>query len=220
MCIRFFQHHYLETTSMMTLLWQHFFVGFFFFNSLNMLRPWEPQVWLIFCLTPCLQISENFHCDLNSDQFKGFLRAHTPSVDPSSQARSAVFSVTYPSSDIYLVVKVMKHNLVCPFCIRVLSLLFPEHVWGERDVRTYIHTFSQRFTLFPFQLAPFPFPTNPVWDARTFMGFGVIQSWLWILALKLCSYRTLGDSLSWDLVPLCAKWGLEHCPQRAVVIAE
>ncbi|OWK01059.1 DOCK8, partial [Cervus elaphus hippelaphus] len=50
-------------------------------------------------------ISENFHCDLNSDQFKGFLRAHTPSVATSSQARSAVFSVTYPSSDIYLVAK-------------------------------------------------------------------------------------------------------------------
>ncbi|XP_063106362.1 dedicator of cytokinesis protein 8 isoform X2 [Cavia porcellus] len=54
------------------------------------------------------KISENFHCDLNSDQLKGFLRAHTPSVDLSSQARSAIFSVTYPSPDIYLVVKIEK----------------------------------------------------------------------------------------------------------------
>uniref|UniRef100_A0A2K6FIJ3 Dedicator of cytokinesis 8 n=2 Tax=Propithecus coquereli TaxID=379532 RepID=A0A2K6FIJ3_PROCO len=54
------------------------------------------------------KISENFHCDLNSDQLKGFLRAHTPSVATSSQARSAIFSVTYPSSDIYLVIKIEK----------------------------------------------------------------------------------------------------------------
>ncbi|XP_027695364.1 dedicator of cytokinesis protein 8 isoform X1 [Vombatus ursinus] len=54
------------------------------------------------------KISENFHCDLNSDQFKGFLRAHTPFVDSSSQARAAIFSVTYPSSDIYLVIKIEK----------------------------------------------------------------------------------------------------------------
>uniref|UniRef100_A0ABM5FS84 Dedicator of cytokinesis protein 8 isoform X2 n=1 Tax=Pogona vitticeps TaxID=103695 RepID=A0ABM5FS84_9SAUR len=54
------------------------------------------------------KISESFHCDLNSEQFKGFLRSHTPSVDSSSLSRSAVFSVTYPSPDIYLVVKIEK----------------------------------------------------------------------------------------------------------------
>ncbi|NXU09160.1 DOCK8 protein, partial [Pardalotus punctatus] len=54
------------------------------------------------------KISENFHCDLNPDLLRGFLRSHTPSIDLSTQARSAVFSVTYPSSDIYLVIKIEK----------------------------------------------------------------------------------------------------------------
>ncbi|XP_072260292.1 dedicator of cytokinesis protein 8 isoform X2 [Pyxicephalus adspersus] len=54
------------------------------------------------------KISENFHCDLNSDTFKNYLRHHTPSVTPSSQARTALFSITYPSQDIFLVVKIEK----------------------------------------------------------------------------------------------------------------
>ncbi|XP_075683845.1 dedicator of cytokinesis protein 8 isoform X2 [Rhinoderma darwinii] len=54
------------------------------------------------------KISENFHCDLNSEVFKQYLRTHTPSVAPSSQARTAMFSITYPSPDIFLVVKIEK----------------------------------------------------------------------------------------------------------------
>uniref|UniRef100_A0A8D2NF67 Dedicator of cytokinesis 8 n=1 Tax=Zonotrichia albicollis TaxID=44394 RepID=A0A8D2NF67_ZONAL len=54
------------------------------------------------------KISENFHCDLNSDSLRGFLRSHTPCIDLSTQARSAIFSVTYPSPDIYLVIKIEK----------------------------------------------------------------------------------------------------------------
>ncbi|XP_075905606.1 dedicator of cytokinesis protein 8 isoform X1 [Nelusetta ayraudi] len=54
------------------------------------------------------KITENFYCDLNSEQFKGFLKPHTSHVDPSTLARSAIFSITYPSPDIYLVIKIEK----------------------------------------------------------------------------------------------------------------
>uniref|UniRef100_H3DJQ4 Dedicator of cytokinesis 8 n=1 Tax=Tetraodon nigroviridis TaxID=99883 RepID=H3DJQ4_TETNG len=54
------------------------------------------------------KISENFYYDLNAEQLKNFLRPHTPHVDQSTLARSAIFSVTYPSPDIYLVIKIEK----------------------------------------------------------------------------------------------------------------
>uniref|UniRef100_A0A3Q2PRN9 Dedicator of cytokinesis 8 n=1 Tax=Fundulus heteroclitus TaxID=8078 RepID=A0A3Q2PRN9_FUNHE len=54
------------------------------------------------------KISENFYCDLNSEQFRNFLKPHTPHVDHSTLSRSGIFSVTYPSSDIYLVIKIEK----------------------------------------------------------------------------------------------------------------
>lgn len=57
------------------------------------------------CLS-CPQISENFYFDLNSDSMKGLLRAHGTHPAISTLARSAIFSVTYPSPDIFLVIKV------------------------------------------------------------------------------------------------------------------
>ncbi|CAL8344956.1 unnamed protein product [Lota lota] len=54
------------------------------------------------------KISENFYCDLNPDHLRGLLKGHTPQVDQSSLARSAIFSITYPSPDIFLVIKIEK----------------------------------------------------------------------------------------------------------------
>uniref|UniRef100_A0A8C9VJG7 Dedicator of cytokinesis 6 n=1 Tax=Scleropages formosus TaxID=113540 RepID=A0A8C9VJG7_SCLFO len=54
------------------------------------------------------KISENFHFDLNSEQMKGLLRPHTPHMAISTLARSAIFSITFPSPDIFLVIKLEK----------------------------------------------------------------------------------------------------------------
>uniref|UniRef100_A0A3Q3JUV4 Dedicator of cytokinesis 8 n=1 Tax=Monopterus albus TaxID=43700 RepID=A0A3Q3JUV4_MONAL len=62
----------------------------------------------LFDLKEKKKISENFYCDLNSDQFKNFLKPHTPHVNNSALAKSAIFSITYPSPDIYLVIKIEK----------------------------------------------------------------------------------------------------------------
>ncbi|XP_053318481.1 dedicator of cytokinesis protein 6 isoform X2 [Spea bombifrons] len=54
------------------------------------------------------KISEGFHFDLNSDSVKNMLRTQSGHPAPSTLARSAIFSITYPSPDIYLVIKLEK----------------------------------------------------------------------------------------------------------------
>uniref|UniRef100_A0A8C1AGS2 Dedicator of cytokinesis 7 n=1 Tax=Cyprinus carpio carpio TaxID=630221 RepID=A0A8C1AGS2_CYPCA len=54
------------------------------------------------------KISENFYFDLNSEQTKAMLRPHIPSAAISTLARSAVFSITYPSQDVFFVIKLEK----------------------------------------------------------------------------------------------------------------
>ncbi|CAH2273031.1 Hypothetical predicted protein [Pelobates cultripes] len=54
------------------------------------------------------KISEGFHFDLNTDSVKNMLRAQGGHSSPSTLARSAIFSITYPSPDIYLVIKLEK----------------------------------------------------------------------------------------------------------------
>ncbi|XP_053355501.1 dedicator of cytokinesis protein 7 isoform X15 [Clarias gariepinus] len=54
------------------------------------------------------KISENFFFDLNSEQTKAMLRPHVQTAAISTLARSAVFSITYPSQDVFLVIKLEK----------------------------------------------------------------------------------------------------------------
>ncbi|XP_013931402.1 PREDICTED: dedicator of cytokinesis protein 7 [Thamnophis sirtalis] len=54
------------------------------------------------------KISENFFFDLNSEQMKSMLRPHVPPAAITTLARSAIFSITYPSQDVFLVIKLEK----------------------------------------------------------------------------------------------------------------
>ncbi|XP_040270913.1 dedicator of cytokinesis protein 6 isoform X6 [Bufo bufo] len=74
----------------------------------------EIEIEPIFCVMALYdakekkKISESFHFDLNSDTMKNMLRTQGGHQVPSTLARSAIFSITYPSPDIYLVIKLEK----------------------------------------------------------------------------------------------------------------
>lgn len=52
------------------------------------------------------KISENFYFEMNTESIKGMLRNHVAYQDVSTLARACIFGITYPSPDIYLVIKV------------------------------------------------------------------------------------------------------------------
>ncbi|XP_059588313.1 dedicator of cytokinesis protein 6 isoform X4 [Alligator mississippiensis] len=54
------------------------------------------------------KISENFYFDLNSEAVKGLLRGHSAPPAISSLARAAIFSISHPSPDIFLVIRLEK----------------------------------------------------------------------------------------------------------------
>ncbi|XP_059491152.1 dedicator of cytokinesis protein 7 isoform X2 [Neocloeon triangulifer] len=54
------------------------------------------------------KVSENFYFDLNSESIKRMLSSHVPFSDISTQSRSCIFNITYPSADLFLVIKLEK----------------------------------------------------------------------------------------------------------------
>ena len=56
------------------------------------------------------KVSENFYFDLNPENLRGMLQCHPEysQVDYTTQARSCVFDISTPSSDLFLVVKLEK----------------------------------------------------------------------------------------------------------------
>ncbi|KAK3891189.1 hypothetical protein Pcinc_004905 [Petrolisthes cinctipes] len=54
------------------------------------------------------KISENFCFDMNPDPLKKMLNTHIPYQDISTLSRTCIFDITYPSSDLFLVVRLEK----------------------------------------------------------------------------------------------------------------
>lgn len=54
------------------------------------------------------KISENFYFDMNPENFKRMLQPHIYFSDPSTLGRSCVFNITYPSTDLFIVIKLEK----------------------------------------------------------------------------------------------------------------
>lgn len=54
------------------------------------------------------KISENFYFDMNSDELKRMMTSHIPYSDVSTQSRSAIFELTNPSTDLFLVIRLEK----------------------------------------------------------------------------------------------------------------
>lgn len=54
------------------------------------------------------KISENFYFDMNTESIKRMLNSHIPYADVSTQSRSAIFEVSHPSNDLFLVIRLEK----------------------------------------------------------------------------------------------------------------
>ncbi|XP_023165795.2 dedicator of cytokinesis protein 7 isoform X2 [Drosophila hydei] len=54
------------------------------------------------------KVSENFYFDMNSDSLKLMLSTHVRCADVSTQSRSAIFEISYPSNDLFLVIRLEK----------------------------------------------------------------------------------------------------------------
>lgn len=54
------------------------------------------------------KLSENFNFDLNPEAIKKMLSSHIPYADMSTQSRAAVFEITNPSHELYLVIRLEK----------------------------------------------------------------------------------------------------------------
>lgn len=74
----------------------------------------EIEIEPIFCIAAIYdakerkKISENFYFDMNTESIKRMLNSHVPYADISTASRSAIFEITHPSNDLFLVIRLEK----------------------------------------------------------------------------------------------------------------
>ena len=62
------------------------------------------------------KISETFHLDCNSGELIRMLDDYTEERSMASTSRSGIFNITYPHSDIFLVIKVRRSTISYMYC--------------------------------------------------------------------------------------------------------
>ncbi|XP_065206218.1 dedicator of cytokinesis protein 7 [Planococcus citri] len=80
------------------------------FSQLKLELEVEP-IFASIALYDCKErrkVSESFYFDLNSDDIRTMISPHVPYVDASTQSKGCIFNITYPSPDLFLVIKLEK----------------------------------------------------------------------------------------------------------------
>ena len=73
------------------------------------------------------KISESFHLDCNTSDIQQKWRDSSEERSLASLARSAIFNITYPSSDVYLIIKV--GNVIWPLPLEALFNIYMHVTW-------------------------------------------------------------------------------------------
>ena len=82
------------------------------------------------------KISESFHLDCNPSDIQHMLDDHFEEKSMASLSRSGIFNVTYPNSDVFLIIKVSLHPPT-----HILT-----HTYTHTYTHTHIHTHTHTYT--------------------------------------------------------------------------
>ena len=88
------------------------------------------------------KISENFYFDLTPEPTKKLLVNHIPYQDISTLSRSCIFSITYPSPDIFIVIRVSDLHLITVCQSREVSPSITQKSPNRSPYSTYVKHFG------------------------------------------------------------------------------